>query len=138
MNKTVLTIEDQRDIRRLIRLTLEFDGFDVLEAEDGIAGLALARSQPVDLILLDVMMPGPSGLTVCRALGEDPALSHIPVVLLTALDRDQDLDAGWEAGAQAYLVKPFSPVELLQVVSGLLAAAGPAPRIQGKPASLPL
>lgn len=130
MNKSVLTIEDQRDIRRLIRLTLEFDGFDVLEAGDGPAGLALARSRPVDLILLDVMMPGPSGLSVCRTLHEDPALCHIPVVLLTALDRDQHLEAGWEAGAKAYLVKPFSPVELLQVVSRLIAGqalAEPAP-----------
>lgn len=126
MNKTILTIEDQQDIRRLIRMTLEFDGFDVLDAGDGPSGLALARSRPVDLILLDIMMPGTSGLTVCRELGEDPGLSHIPVVMLTALDRDQDMDASWQAGAQAYLVKPFSPLELLRVVAELTAGQTPS------------
>lgn len=127
MNKSVLTIEDQRDIRRLIRLTLEFDGFDVLEADNGPQGLDMARTRPVDLILLDIMMPGPSGLTVCRWLSDDPALKHIPIVLLTALDRDQDMEAGWAAGAQAYLVKPFSPVELLKVVSDLMNVTPGAP-----------
>lgn len=120
MNKSVLTIEDQRDIRRLIRLTLEFDGIDVLEADNGPQGLELARTRHVDLILLDITMPGPSGLTVCRWLREDAALKHIPVVLLTALDRDQAMEDGWAAGAQAYLVKPFSPVELLKVASELM------------------
>jgi len=123
MNKVVLTIEDQRDIRRLIRLTLEFDGFDVLEADNGPEGLELARTRQIDLILLDIMMPGPSGLTVCRWLRDDPSLRHIPVVLLTALDRDQDMEAAWAAGARAYLVKPFSPVELLKVVSDLMNSA---------------
>mgnify|MGYP001558011638 CR=1 FL=1 len=120
MSNTVLTIEDQADIRHLIRMTLEFAGFEVIEAGDGAQGLALARSRRPDLILLDVMMPGISGLEVGKALAADPALSRIPVVMLTALAQDSDAAAGREAGARAYLAKPFSPIALLALVQGLI------------------
>ena len=118
--RTVLTIEDQPDIRRLIRMTLEFKGFTVHDAGDGQQGLAKARQARPDLILLDVMMPGMNGMEVSRALCADPVLSGIPVVMLSALGNKVDIEAGLQAGARAYLVKPFSPFELLDKVAALI------------------
>lgn len=126
MPKTVLTIDDQADIRRLVRMTLEFDGYKVLEASDGEEGLHLARLHKPDLVLLDVMMPGLDGLAVSTTMRADPALQNIPVVMLTALDRDSDMDAGLEAGAKAYLNKPFGPVELLRLIVHLLGQRPPS------------
>lgn len=123
MSRRVLTIDDQADIRRLIRLTLEFEGYDVLEASGGEEGLAMVRREKPDLVLLDVMMPGVNGLTVARTLANDPELCDIPVVMLTALDRDSDVEAGLDAGAKVYLAKPFGPLELLERVASLIAAS---------------
>jgi DNA-binding response OmpR family regulator len=123
MAHKVLTIEDQPDIRRLIRMTLEFKGFEVIEAGDGQTGLDLARQARPDLILLDVMMPGMDGLTVGKTLSQDPELCHIPVVMLSALGTAADKSAGMASGVQAYLVKPFSPWELLEKVGQLIASA---------------
>lgn len=126
MPHTILTIEDQPDIRRLIRMTLEFRGYRVIEAGDGTEGLRLARTERPDLILLDVMMPGLDGLTVGRMLGSDSATAGIPVVMLSALGSSGDIDAGLQCGVQAYLVKPFSPWELLDKVARLMPAAQPS------------
>ena len=121
MTRTVLTIEDQADIRRLIRMTLEFKGFRVLEAANGPEGLQLARSQQPDLILLDVMMPGMDGLTVSQTLADDAALQRTPVIMLSALGTADAVQAGLQTGARAYLVKPFSPWELVALVDKLTA-----------------
>jgi len=91
----------------------------VLEASDGEEGLKLARQHLPDVILLDVMMPGMDGLTVNRTLSVDSRLKHIPVVILSALGRTADIQAGLETGVHAYLVKPFSPWELLDVIQKL-------------------
>ncbi len=123
MPHKILTIEDTADIRRLIRMTLEFQGYDVIEASEGAQGLALARSQKPDLILLDVMMPGMDGLGVARQLCDDPVLSRIPVIMLSAMGATRDIQAGLQAGVKAYLVKPFSPRELLDKVGRLVATA---------------
>ena len=120
MANTVLTIEDQADIRRLIRMTLEFKGYDVIEAGNGPEGLDLARRRRPDLILLDVMMPGMDGLTVSRTLLADPDLRRIPVVMLSALGAAGDIEAGKSTGVAEYLVKPFSPWQLLDVVQRLI------------------
>lgn len=120
MPKTILTIDDKTDIRRLVRMTLEFDGHTVLEASSGAQGLALARSQKPDLILLDVMMPEMDGFEVGRILRDDPELTTIPVVMVTALDGQADRATGLGTGVRAYLNKPFSPVELLQLIKQLL------------------
>jgi len=125
MKKTVLTIEDQPDIRRLIRMTLEFKGFAVHEAADGLDGLKQARSLKPDLILLDVMMPGMDGLSVQKTLAADPVLASIPVIMLSALGSTADVNAGLQTGVRAYLVKPFSPWELLDL-AGQLTAPTPA------------
>ncbi len=119
MPHTVLTIEDQPDIRRLIRMTLEFKGHRVLEAGNGEEGLRLARSERPEMILLDVMMPGMDGLSVARTMAADAELSRIPTVMLSALGGSGDVDAGLATGVRAYLVKPFSPWELLEVVARL-------------------
>lgn len=123
MSHTVLTIEDQPDIRRLIRMTLEFKGLTVLEAGDGQEGLAMARQHLPDVILLDVMMPGMDGLAVRRALSADDKLRNIPVVIISALGRTADVQAGMDVGVHSYLVKPFSPWELLDVVEQLTSGA---------------
>lgn len=121
MPATILSIEDQPDIRRLIRMTLEFKGYAVLEAGHGEEGLRMAREKQPDLILLDVMMPGISGLDVSRTLASDPRVQRIPVVMLSALGASTDIEAGLTTGVRAYLVKPFSPWELLDLVARLLS-----------------
>jgi DNA-binding response OmpR family regulator len=120
MQHTILSIEDQNDIRRLIRLTLEYKGHRVIEASAGAQGLEMARSQRPDLILLDVMMPGIDGLRVSQTLAADASLSAIPVIMISALGGADDVDAGLQTGVRAYLVKPFSPRELLGLVRQLL------------------
>lgn len=120
MTATVLTIEDQPDIRRLIRMTLEFKGFEVLEASTGEEGLSMVRRHKPSLILLDVMMPGIDGLTVARTLRADPELSRIPTLMLTAMGTSDDIEAGMETGVRGYLVKPFSPWQLLEQVEQLI------------------
>ena len=120
MAKKILTIDDQADIRRLVRMTLEFEGYEVTEASSGEDGLALLKQYEPDLILLDVMMPGMDGVAVSQYLKSDLKLRDIPVVMLTALDRESDMKAGIHAGANMYLTKPFSPIELLDKVAVLL------------------
>lgn len=121
MKPLVLTIEDQPDIRRLIRMALEFKGYRVIEAGSGPEGLRLARSERPDLVLLDVMMPGTDGLTVSREMAADRELAALPVIMISALGTPDDQAAGLATGARAYLVKPFSPFELLALVRTLTA-----------------
>lgn len=120
--KRVLIVEDQADIRKLIRMTLEFEDYEIHEANDGAAGLRMARSLKPDLMLLDVMMPGElDGLQVCHQIRKDPATAHIRVVLLTARGQARDREVGREAGADEYLIKPFSPLQLIDTIERLLA-----------------
>lgn len=122
--KRVLIVEDQTDIRKLIRMTLEFEDYEIHEASDGSFGLRLAGAVRPDLVLLDVMMPGDmDGLQVCRAIKTDPALKGIKVVLLSARGQARDLEAGKQAGADEYLVKPFSPLQLIDTIERLMASA---------------
>ena len=118
----ILIIEDQSDIRRLIRWALEFEQHTIQEAMNGETGLGLIRMWRPDLVLLDVMMPGAiDGLEVCRRVRADPDLSATPVVLLSARAQASDRQAGLDAGADAYIVKPFSPMELTEAVERLLS-----------------
>lgn len=122
--KRVLIVEDQADIRKLIRMTLEFEPYEIHEAADGTEGLRLADQVKPDLILLDVMMPGEfNGLQVCTRIRANPSLRDTPVVLLTARGQNQDRDAGEQAGADQYLIKPFSPLQLIETIERLLPAA---------------
>ncbi len=122
MSHRILIVEDQADIRKLIRMTLEFGDFEIQEAVDGESGLAAAANFKPTVMLLDVMMPGQlDGYQVCQRIKQDPDLRHIQVVLLTARGQVSDIEAGQRAGANAYLVKPFSPLELIDRVEALVA-----------------
>jgi two-component system, OmpR family, phosphate regulon response regulator PhoB len=118
----ILIIEDQPDIRRLIRWSLETESHEIHEAGNGTLGLELAARVRPDLVLLDVMMPGEiDGLTVCNRLKADPLQQGIRVVMLTARAQSKDRDAAQAAGADAFLAKPFSPLELIETIAGMLA-----------------
>jgi CheY-like chemotaxis protein len=122
--KRVLIVEDQADIRKLIRMTLEFEPYEIHEAANGTDGLQLAGEVVPDLILLDVMMPGElDGLQVCARVRAHPALQATRVVLLTARGQTQDRDAGQQAGADEYLIKPFSPLQLIETIERLMPSA---------------
>jgi len=124
MTHRILIVEDQADICKLIRMTLEFGDFEIHEAHDGESGLNMARAIMPTVMLLDVMMPGLlDGYQVCTRIKQDPQLKRIQVVMLTARGQATDLAAGEAAGADAYLVKPFSPLELIERVEAMAAAA---------------
>lgn len=115
--KKILIIEDNAGIRELLRMTLEFDGFNIHEAANGDTGLQMARQIAPDTILLDVKMPGAlSGLEVCRCIKADPALRHAKVIMLTANGRAEDRRDGLNAGADDYILKPFSTLHVLETV----------------------
>lgn len=120
--KKILIVEDQPDIRKLIRMTLEFEQCEIHEASDGAFGLSMAAGLLPDVVLLDVMMPGEmDGLQVCQRIKSDPRLAHTKVLLLTARGQTRDREEGRQAGADEYLVKPFSPLELIDTIDQLLA-----------------
>jgi len=120
---TVLLAEDDADIRFLVIFKLTQAGYQIRVFGDGLSALADAREHPPDLAILDVMMPGMSGLEVCRELRKDPATARIPVIILTALAQEADIAAGFAAGADDYIVKPFSPREFVMRVNAALARA---------------
>jgi CheY-like chemotaxis protein len=118
----VLVVDDDPLILEVLRTVLDLEEFRVTTAEDGEAGLrALAEDRP-DVVVCDVMMPGLDGLEVCRRIKADPATADLPVVLLTARDRAEDRRAGDEAGCDAYLTKPFSPLYLIEIITQVRAA----------------
>jgi two-component system phosphate regulon response regulator PhoB len=100
-------------------------GFDVLEAADGHTALDVARRTPPDLVLLDVRMPHKSGLDVCRELRDCPGTADVPIIMLTARARQQDIEQAYAAGATDYVVKPFSPRGLLEQVEAALQRVTP-------------
>jgi len=116
-------VEDQPDIRKLIRMTLEFEDYEVHEAEDGESGLERALALSPDLVLLDVMLPGSmDGLEVCRRLRAQPGAPRVPVLMVTARGMATDVEAAREAGADEYLFKPFSPHELIETIERMTTA----------------
>ena len=123
MKRIILVVEDQPDIRKLIRMTLDFGDYEVHEAENGAGVLRMLEAVKPNLVLLDVMMPGElDGFQVCQRIKSKPATAHTKVVMLTARGQQSDLDAGAKAGADGYLTKPFSPLELIDRVEALLEA----------------
>ena len=117
---TVLVVDDDPVIQKLLQVNFEMEGYTVITASDGLEGLETARSAHPDAIVLDVMMPKMDGLEVARALKSDDATKSIPIVLLSAKAQQADLQAGAETGADEYLTKPFDPLELLQRVGSLI------------------
>jgi len=126
----VLVVDDEQSIRLLCRVNLGASGIEVLEADDGKAGLELARSERPDLILLDVMMPGLDGWDVARELAEDAVTRDIPVVFLTARAETADRRRGAQLGGVGYLVKPFDPVAIGEVVEDVIERVGRGERAE--------
>ncbi len=120
----ILVVEDHKDTRELLKYNLSSAGFDVSAAEDGAAGLALADAIRPDIVLLDLMMPGMDGLEVCRRIKGEAKLSRIPVIMLTAKGEEIDKIVGLELGADDYIVKPFSPRELILRIKAVLRRSG--------------
>jgi two-component system phosphate regulon response regulator PhoB len=119
----VLVADDDADIRDLVAFKLEQAGFDVITAEDGPGALSAAQQRIPDIAVLDISMPGMSGLDVCRMLRADPATADVMIIMLTARAQENDVEGGFSAGADDYLIKPFSPRELTTRVQALLGRA---------------
>jgi two-component system alkaline phosphatase synthesis response regulator PhoP len=120
MGQTILVVDDEARIVKLVRDYLERAGFDVLSAQDGETALVVARRERPDLILLDLMLPGVDGLDVCRRLRRE---SGVPIIMLTARVEEADRIVGLELGADDYVTKPFSPRELVARVRATLRRA---------------
>jgi DNA-binding response OmpR family regulator len=116
----ILIADDEKAVRELVRFAFERRGFDVVEAADGMETLNIARQELPDLVLLDAMMPGLSGYDVCRQLKELEATKETPIVFLSAKGQAYEVAEGLEAGAVAYVIKPFSPKELVTQVEEVL------------------
>jgi phosphate regulon transcriptional regulator PhoB len=124
----ILVVEDEKDIRDLIRFHLEQEGFEVLEAQTGEEALSVARRQPLTLIILDLMLPRTDGMMVCRRLRAEPGTADVPIIMVTARAGEVDRVLGLELGADDYVTKPFSPRELVARVKAVLRRAhGPLP-----------
>ena len=135
MAYTILVAEDDQDITNLMRLYLESSGYQVLCAPDGAAALELARTHPVDLAVLDIMMPRMNGYELTRSLR---AISSMPILILSAKNADSDKILGLELGADDYLTKPFNPLEIIARVKANLRrfyelnqGQAPAPAVVG-------
>jgi DNA-binding response OmpR family regulator len=119
---TVLVVDDEAPIRLLCRVNLEAEGMEVLEAPDGPTGLEMARTQTPDVILLDVMMPGPDGWAIAEELLADERTRSIPIVFLTARADVRDRARGLDVGGLEYITKPFNPIELASLVRRVVGA----------------
>jgi two-component system, OmpR family, phosphate regulon response regulator PhoB len=120
----VLVADDDPVTCELIVYKLRAEGYETIVAEDGTTALAQARERGPDIAVLDVHMPGMSGFDVCRMLRSDPDLARIPVIMLTASVQETDVSTGFDSGADDYVVKPFSPRELVSRIQAVLARAG--------------
>lgn len=118
---TVLVVDDQVDIRRMIMIALSGD-FNLLEAEDGVTALQMVRQHRPDVVLLDVMMPGEmDGLQVLQAIRSDPEVKATRVIMVSAKGQVSDSELGMQLGANAYFVKPFSPLQLFDAINEQIA-----------------
>jgi signal transduction histidine kinase len=119
--QTVLIVEDEHMLAEALSATLDIEGLRTIIVHDGLQALAMARKLHPDLILLDVMLPGKSGIEVCATLKTDPATSSIPVAIISARTEEADMSIGLAAGADVYVTKPFSPVKLIDLVKEMMA-----------------
>ncbi len=121
--RTLLIVDDEDGVRSLVRMTLESENYQILEATTGTEALDLVRRHHPGLVLLDVMLPDSSGIDICRTLKADPQTASTTVIMLTAKAQTADLEEAEEAGADGYFTKPFSPVALMQRVERIFGAA---------------
>ena len=118
---TVLVVEDDPVILRLLEVNFELEGFGVVLAHDGAEGIEAARAEKPDIIVSDIMMPKVSGIELVQALKADAATAGIPIILLSAKAQTNDLKSGMDAGADDYVTKPFEPLDLVDRVNALLS-----------------
>jgi two-component system, OmpR family, phosphate regulon response regulator PhoB len=119
----LLIVDDEEGVRALVRMTLNTNEYQILEASDGSQALGLARDHHPDLVLLDVMLPDLSGIDICRELKGDPDMASTTIVMLTAKAQSSDYGEAEDAGADGYFTKPFSPIALIQKVESVLGGA---------------
>jgi len=118
---TVLVVDDDPVILKLLEVNFEMEGFQVVRAADGAEGLERAREVLPDIVVLDVMMPRMTGYEVAKALREDDQTAHIPIIFVTARAQSSDVERGMELGVEDYVTKPFDPLDLIDRVNNLLA-----------------
>lgn len=116
----VLLADDEEDVKTVLKMFLETQGYTVCTAFDGLDALDQAKAEKPDIILLDIMMPVIDGFEVCKKLKADPELANIPVVMLSAASQGESVQRGLDAGAVDYVVKPFEPEELAKQIEGIL------------------
>lgn len=117
----ILIAEDERDIRELIAFTLQFAGHEVITTSNGEEALQAVRAHKPELVLLDVRMPRLTGYEVCKEIKADAQTKAIPVIFLSAKGQEAEIRSGLEAGAEQYLLKPFSPDQLIEQVNKVLS-----------------
>jgi DNA-binding response OmpR family regulator len=120
----ILIAEDEPDIRELVTFMLKFAGYEVVAAANGEDAVRTASRERPDLVLMDVRMPRMTGYDACRMMKANPDLRNVPVVFLSAKGQESEIQSGLEAGAEEYLLKPFSPAELTNRVRGILSRYG--------------
>jgi DNA-binding response OmpR family regulator len=120
----ILIAEDEPDIRELVAFMLKFAGYEVVAASNGEDAVRTASRERPDLVLMDVRMPRMTGYDACRMMKANPDLRDVPVVFLSAKGQESEIQSGMDAGAEAYLLKPFSPAELTNRVRGILSRYG--------------
>ena len=121
---TVLVVDDDPDVRQLVEMKLRLDGIETIAVTNGVEALDALEKSHIDLVVLDVMMPVMDGIETCSRIREIEAFADLPVIMLTAQAQAGDIHEGFATGATDYVVKPFSPRELLSRVRGNLARAG--------------
>jgi DNA-binding response OmpR family regulator len=124
MSRTILIVEDEPNIVVPLQFTLEQKGYQVVVAATGEEALAVVETQPPDLILLDIMLPGIDGYEVCQKVRDNPDYNDIKIVFLSAMGRDMDVTKGRLLAADAYIIKPFSIFDVIQKVNDLLKGTG--------------
>jgi DNA-binding response OmpR family regulator len=118
----ILVVDDEPHIRRVVEVVLGKEGFDVVAASEGTEGLHILSQQRIDLVILDLLMPGSSGLEVLAKIRTTPATERMPVIILTAKGQDADREAALAGGANDFMTKPFSPKKLVSRIREILGA----------------
>lgn len=132
MNGTILVVDDESSIRELLKFNLQKEGYSVFESDNGNLAVSVVKSEKIDLIILDLMLPGMDGLEVCRILKGQQSTAGIPIIMLTAKNEEIDKVIGLELGADDYMTKPFSPRELIARIKAVLRRSSKEPPIAGE------